>query len=659
MPFWWKRRRRPWFGRWRYKTRKTFRKRRRRFPRRRRYRKTTRRRRRRKVRRKKPKITIQQWQPDSIKKCKIKGYSCLVLGAQGRQYCCYTNETNNWLQPKAPGGGGFGCELITLKWLYNEYVCHNNIWTTSNKYLELCRYTGCTIYLFRHPEIDFVFFYERQPPFELDKLTYTEIHPQNILLRKKKKIILSRKNHPTGKNYIKVKIKPPKQMITKWFFQKDFQQYGLIKLCAAACDFRYPRIASNGQSTILTLYSLDTNYYNNSNWCNAKSTPYCPHGTTSTVYYKYPVKGGWSGPQKQQYEQTAQGYNDSISYDKGQFKKEIMCGKVYIDQACQTPSGSQPMITVRYNPQEDTGFGNEVYLTSLFGGHYDKPSLTSDYYMHNLPLWMAFYGYWNFLLKSDHDKGIFTHKMFVVKSKAIRPITQATAQAYYPLIDLDFAKGQLPFDEYLSDNEKLKWYPTAERQTQTINSIIMCGPYIPKLVNITNSTWELDYKYHFFFKWGGPQTTDPPIEDPETRLKYPVPDTLKNTLQITDPEKLIPQSILHDWDFRRGIVTQTALKRMSENLPIDSSLESDDSDPPTKKRKISKELPCTKEDQEEIQSCLRSLCEKDICQETQDLQQFIQQQQQQQHKLKRNILKLLTFLKKGQSQLQMQTGLLE
>nr|UHK06909.1 MAG: ORF1 [Torque teno midi virus] len=660
MPFWWKRRRRPWFGRWRYKRRKTYRRRRKRFPRRRRYRKPTRRRRRRKVRRKLQKITIKQWQPDSIKKCKIKGFSCLVLGAQGRQYCCYTNETNNWLQPKAPGGGGFGCELITLKWLYNEYMAHNNIWTTSNQYLELCRYTGCKITIYRHPTVDFIFFYERQPPFDLDKYTYMEIHPQNIMLRRKKKILLSKRNHPNGKNYITVKIKPPKQMVTKWFFQQDFQKYGLVKICAAAADFSYSRIASNGQSTILTMFALDTNYYSNSNWAKSASTPYCPHGTTSTTYYKYPTKSGqWSTPQEQTYETTEKGYNESISWEKGQFKKEIMCGKVYVNKTCTTLSGSQPTITLRYNPQEDHGFGNEIYLTSLFGAHYEKPSITSDYYIHNLPLWMGFYGLYNYLLKSHADKGLFTHTMFVVKSSAIKPITQATQQTYYPLIDRDFMEGKLPFDEYLSDNEKLRWYPTAEKQTTTVNNIIQCGPFIPKLANITNSTWELNYKYQFFFKWGGPQTTDPPVEDPETRHKYPVPDTLKHTLEITDPEKLIPQSILHAWDFRRGLVTQTALKRMSENIPIDSSFESDDSEPQKKKKRVTKELPCAKEDQQEIQNCLLSLCEESTCQETEDLQQFIQQQQQQQRQLKRNILKLLTYLKRGQTQIQMQTGLLE
>lgn len=71
--------------------------------------------RRHKVRRKLKKINIQQWQPDSIKKCKIKGYSVLVLGANGRQSFCTTNQIKEYPIPKAPAGGGFGSETISLQ----------------------------------------------------------------------------------------------------------------------------------------------------------------------------------------------------------------------------------------------------------------------------------------------------------------------------------------------------------------------------------------------------------------------------------------------------------------------------------------------------------------------------------------------------------------
>ncbi len=203
MAFWWYRRRKPWFRN--YRTRKTRRyrgraRRPRRF-RRRRNRRTHRRRRRRyrKVRRKQKKIILKQWQPESIRKCKIKGTGTLVLGANGTQYRCYTIYKDEWTNPKNPAGGGFGCELITLKYLYKEYLYKNNIWTTSNEYYELCRYTGCNITVYRHPETDFILAYDTQPPFYINKYTYMFCHPHQMLQRKHKKILLSTATKPNGK----------------------------------------------------------------------------------------------------------------------------------------------------------------------------------------------------------------------------------------------------------------------------------------------------------------------------------------------------------------------------------------------------------------------------------------------------------------------------
>nr|UHK06895.1 MAG: ORF1 [Torque teno midi virus] len=665
MPFWWGRRRKFWYGRRRYFKKRRFAKRkpRRRFTTRR-NRKFTRRRKRRKrkVRRKKAKINIQQWQPDSIRKCKIKGFSCLVLGAEGRQFRCFTNNSDKYVPPKAAGGGGFGCEVINLKWLFSQYIAHNNIWTTSNQYLDLCRYTGCKIKLFRHPYIDFAIFYERQPPFELDKLTYTELQPQNILLRKKRKILLSRQAKPFGKPYITIRVRPPKQMITKWFFQQDFCKYALLKLCASACDFSYPDINPKAVSTVLTLYALDYAFYNNSNWGNA-SKAYVPYGTSQTAYFRPPPYD--TKKQAQTINSNSLTAQEAISYEKGWFQPGLIGGALYVSAQAETSSykptltGAQPLITLRYNPQADDGVGNEVYLCSIFSSHYDKPSVTESYHLNNLPLWMAFYGYWDFLQQTTQDKGIMETHFFVVKSKALKCITQPDKQSYYPLVDKEFINGKWPNDEYVTANDKTKWYLTCEHQRQSINNIVKSGPYVPKLDNIPYSNWQLNYQYTFFFKWGGPQTTDPPVEDPCTRKKYEVPDTLKQSLQISDPEKLVPESILHAWDFRRGIVTSTALKRMSENLPIDSSIQSDNSETPSKRRKVSKEIPHLKEKEDKIKRCLLSLCENPTCQETENLQQYIQQQQQQQQHLRKNILQLLTFLKKDQLHMQMQTGLME
>nr|UHK06974.1 MAG: ORF1 [Torque teno midi virus] len=669
MPFWWRRRRKPWYGRFRYrrryyKTNTRRRKRRTRIRTRRNRRFANRRyKRRRKVRRKLKKITLKQWQPDSVKKCKIKGYSCLVLGGEGTQMFCYTNEASNYPQPKAPGGGGFGVEVISLKWLYQQFLQHNNIWTKSNNYTDLVRYTGCQIIFYRHPTIDFIAGYDIQPPFDLNKYSYAEMQPQNLLLRRHRKLILSRATNPKGRLTVKMKIRPPKQLITKWFFQKDFCTYGLVKIFASACDFNYPRIGPISPSTILTVYSLSTTFYNNSDWAKSQEQGYkniTTQVTPITFYYKNKqgVDSTFVYNPDSVITQDLKRYYYTINRDTGLFNAKVLLSYKYTVNS-QTYA-TTPLIVLRYNPHEDTGHGNEVYLTNILGGHYNKPSISTDYSFNNVPLPIAFYGYWNYLQQYSKDKNIFKSYMFVVKCPALKPITQTTAQVYYPILDADFVYGNKPWDEFISETDKKLWYPTAEKQQQIINAIVESGPYMPRLSNLKYSTWELDYRYKFFFKWGGPQVSDPAVEDPCQRGKYPVPDTVQKKLQITNPEKCKTEELFHDWDLRRGFITSTALKRMSENLQTDSSLQSDDSESPKKKRKITKELQCQTQKQEKIQECLLSLFEENTCQESpEDLQQFIQQQQQQQHLLKRNILQLLTHLKKAQRCTELQTGLLE
>nr|UHK06946.1 MAG: ORF1 [Torque teno midi virus] len=669
MPFWWPRRRRYWWGRRRFTRRfkkPKRRRRRRRFPRRRNRRFTRRRyKRKHKVRRKLKKINIQQWQPDSIKKCKIKGFSFLVLGANGRQSFCTTNQITEYPIPKAPGGGGFGCETINLDWLYKEYLAHNNIWTASNNFTDLCRYSGCKITFYRHPYVDFVINYERQPPFTLNKYTYPEIQPQNMLLAKHKKVLLSHASRPNGRNKLTLKIGPPKQMSTKWFFQKEFSPYHLLRLSATAASFQFPRYPSNTQGNILTVYALDIRFYHNSDWVKARNGPYLNIQTAPAHYYfKYYNERGveQQGTYTKPTTLTENDYYKSINYTTGLFQTGLLRAFwIRSDNRWDQPSQAElPIIPLRYNPNIDHGFGNEIYLCNLTKGSYDKPIYTPNLQFNNVPLWMGFFGLYDFIIQNTNNKGVYLDHMFVVKCDALKPIRQATEQRYYPLIDRDFAFGKLPWDEYLDANSKKLWYPTADKQIQTINDIVCTGPYVPKFYNKVDSTWELPYKYTFFFKWGGPQTGDPHVEDPKTRNDYPVPDKLLQTVQVSNPQKLHTDTILHEWDYRRGLITSSALKRMSENLQIDTDFESDISESPKKKQKISKELPCSPKLQTKVKESLLSLCEEPTCQEQpENLQHFIQQQQQQQQQLKRNILNILTHLKKQQMHLQLQTGNLD
>ncbi len=46
-----------------------------------------------------------QWQPDSIRKCKIKGVGILILGAEGTQMDCFTVTKTDYVPPKIPWEG--------------------------------------------------------------------------------------------------------------------------------------------------------------------------------------------------------------------------------------------------------------------------------------------------------------------------------------------------------------------------------------------------------------------------------------------------------------------------------------------------------------------------------------------------------------------------
>nr|QJQ71577.1 hypothetical protein [Torque teno midi virus] len=653
MPFWWNRRRKNWYGRWtrprrrKYKRRTYWRRRRRprRFTRRRR-----RRRRRTKVRRKKPKISIQQWQPDSITKCKIIGYGTLVAGAEGNQFRCYTHQKYEYTQPRAPGGGGFGVEQFSLQFLYNQWLARKNVWTKTNDYKELCRFTGAQFTFYRHKYIDFVIQYDRDPPFTLQKLTYTNAHPQNLLLSKRHRILLSESTNPKGKVKLKLKIKPPRKMSNKWFFQEDFAPFNLVKLTAAAVSFPYSLYGPNTQSPNITLMCLNINFYRNQNWQqDTGDHPYQPYAgfPSNGITYKYKNKD---------YTMKPTSYKASISMTGGFWDPTWLQGSDY-KTSTATTFLYKPITVARYNPEDDTGVGNRVWLTSVMVDHKWNPPTDNDLIMTEEPLYIAFWGFYDYIIKAKKTKEYMSTHMFVVKCKAIKLLTPNTTQDIFPFVDLSFIQGKMPFDEQLTLQESQNWYPTVKKQIQTINAFVECGPYVPKLFNIPSSTWQLTYKYHFYFKWGGSYISDQLVHNPQDQGKYPTPNLVIPPVQISDPLKQTYKTMLRQWDYRRGFITSTALKRMHENIQTDEYISTDESETTPKKKKITSELQCHQEETEEMQTCLQELCKENTCQESQDLHQLIAQQQQQQEQLKHNLLKLLIEMKKKQRYYQLQTGL--
>lgn len=580
-----------------------------------------------------------------------------MLGAEGKQFVCYTDDRDDWVPARAPGGGGFGVEVYTLSYLYEQYKLKQNIWTKSNALTDLVRFSGVKIKLFRHPIVDFVVSYSRMPPFKLTVDTYMNAHPLSLLLSKHRVIVPSRKTRPNGKPFVIIRIKPPKLMLTSWYFQESFANEKLFQLSAAACDLRYPHLSCCNTNQLISLLTIDIQFYTQGNWGNAQPTTtrkyYNPTGSLSSTLTITTPKGETKHITVKQ-----DSYNDSVSYGNGWFQP-LLLSAISI-----TTQNVQPIGALRYNPTLDDGRNNSVWFSSILTASYDRPRTDKNLIIENVPLWKALFGFANFVQKVKGEKNFLKSYVVLVSSPYIFPFKNIGTQNYHMPIDKSFVDGKGPYNDYLTSDKKTKWFPTLEHQQESINAIVKCGPFIPKLENQKDSTWELYIKYYFFFKWGGGPLPDEKAADPSQQVTYEPSSAIRQATQIINPEKQKISKMLHSWDYRRGVITKTALKRMYEDGETDTDFQADADSrhmlPPAPKK--TKNLQTEEDQEKEVQACLLSLYEEPIFQETEEtpnLLNLIQQQQQQQQQLKLNLLQLISNLKAKQRMLQLQTGLLD
>nr|UHK06710.1 MAG: ORF1 [Torque teno midi virus] len=659
MPFWWTRRNKWWSGRRRPYYKRNYRKfkRRRRPLWRRKRRRTTRRRRKRrtKVRRKRKQITVKQWQPDRIVKCKIKGTDILVLGAEGKQFACYTDDAQDWVPATAPGGGGFGVEVYTLQYFYEQYKMHQNIWTRSNIMTDLARYTGTKIKCFRHPRTDFIVSYKRQGPFKLTETTYPDTQPQNMLLQRHRKIVPSWLTKPRGKPYVTLRIKPPKLLESRWYFQETMAKEVLFQLSATACNLRYPHLSLLGNNQLISLLTIDIQFYSKGNWGNASITHYNPTGNMSNTL-KIQTKPNQSEAQYETITITQTTYADSVKYDTGWFQPKLLSALKVQSQ------NVQPIGALRYNPTVDDGTNNSVWFSSVLTESYERPRTDKSLIIYGKPLWECLLGFANFVQKYKGEKNFLKSYVLLVSSPAIFPFKNIGTLNYHLPIDRSFVNGKGPYNDYLTSDKKTKWFPTLEHQQEAMNAFVKCGPFIEKLENQRESNWELYIQYTSFFKWGGTALPDQKAADPSQQAVYETPTELREATQIINPEKQKAATMLQAWDYRRGLINQSAIKRMYEDGETDTIFQTDGESyqPKKKTQKTGKELKVQNQEDKEIQSCLRSLFEENTSQEEEqtDIKQLIRQQQLKQQQLKDNILELIADLKRKQKAIQLHTGLL-
>ena len=584
---------------------------------------------------------------------KVKGISVLVLGADGKQFQCYTNEEKTWTPPRTPGGGGFGVEKYTLQFLYEEQRFGNCIWTKTNIGLDLIKYLGVKFTCYRHPETDFIVKYDRNLPMVINKLTYPNSHPHSLLLGRHKKIIPSKITRPNGKNTVKFRVRPSKVVLLKWFFQEIFSTTGLVQITAAACNLNYAHIASFSQNQIINVFALNLAFYKNGDW-GQFATNYIPYvGVPTEIEYKT------AGVATVQTMTKPENYQAAIDYTTGWFNSKFLQATAITDPE----QLAVPTQAFSYNAQLDDGKGNNVWFKSILTKDYNKPTKDTELIISGLPLWKALYGFTDWVKAVKTDPNILDSYVLLIESKYVLPFSSHGTGNYWLPLDTTFIKGQNPYGAPVFEQQKKNWFPRVKHQLETINAFVKAGPYIPRYGQDKRSTWELHAFYTFFFKLGGTFTEETTIADPAKQGTYVTPNLIQETLQIINPQKQKAAVLLHSWDYRRGALTSSAIKRMCYDQETDTDFQPDTETyiPQKKKQKIGKTLPYPPKEKEDLQSCLLSLYEEDTYQDspqTQTIKDLIKQQREQQNQLKYNLLKVISDLKQQQQLMQLQTGII-
>ncbi|UJO01931.1 ORF1 [Anelloviridae sp.] len=278
--YWWRRRRWPWRGRWRrwrrrrrvprrrprrpvrrYRRRPVRRKRRwGRRGRRRRY--VRRYRRRLTVRRKRNKLRLSVWQPQNIRYCAIKGLFPILICGHGKSAGNYAIHSDDYVTSRFSFGGGLSTTSYSLKLLFDQNLRGLNRWTASNDQLDLARYLGATFWFYRDQKTDYIVQYDISEPFKIDKDSSPSYHP-GILMRSKHKVIVpSYQTWPKGRSKVKLKIKPPKMFVDKWYTQEDLCNVTLVSLVVSLASLQHPFCRPLTDNPCATFQVLQ-NFYNN------------------------------------------------------------------------------------------------------------------------------------------------------------------------------------------------------------------------------------------------------------------------------------------------------------------------------------------------------------------------------------------------------------
>lgn len=589
MPYYWRRRRyrrfRPY---WRWRPRKTIR--RRRF----------RRRRQRWVRpRKLKRITVKEWQPTKVNKLKILGEYPAFEGTNLRVGHDNTMYIDTVAPYNVPGGGLFSITVFTLRGLYELHVKARNWWTKSNCNMPLIKYQGCKITLFRSLEVDYISVYSRCGALTATEQLFQSAQPSILKLNKNKKIITCKNHNKHRKPYKTMYIKPPALMQSKWYFQREILDTPLLMLINSATSLDRFYIPAGSISSTIGFISLNTDLFKYHNWKSKGTTPYRPNDTsylftvnTRTTQWQTSTPANLillGNTNKWQLGEAITTENNIDTYfstrDKwgNPFYSQTFEGTLYPILICQqnnitdlkqhlktnfnkqlqsigfTDTSKKTTVYCRYNPQNDMS-RNALFLANIDNDNtqWHEPEV-EKLVTKGLPLWLLAHGWTDWIEKSKAVQRKDTDYVLGIVSEHISP-----PMHFYVPLDYNFLHGRSPYEteDHIKDYDSENWHPKLNFQQETIAHIINTGPGTPKIPE--KISVEGHYHYCFYFKIGG---CPPPMDnvcDPQKQPTFPIPHNMLSSTLLQNPE-YPPQYYLYSFDQRRDTITAKASKRLKKD----------------------------------------------------------------------------------------------
>uniref|UniRef100_A0AAU8H5T3 Capsid protein n=1 Tax=Alphatorquevirus homin13 TaxID=3048415 RepID=A0AAU8H5T3_9VIRU len=669
---WWGWRRRRWFWprrrRWRTRRRRRVptrrprrpvrrhrrrRVRRRRWRGRRRYTRRGRLRLRRRRRWRRKRIVLTQWNPQTVRKCMIRGMMPMLWAGMGTGGHNYAVRSDDYTM--SGFGGSFGTETFSLKVLYDQYERGFNRWSFSNEDLDLALYFGCTFTFYRHKTTDFIVSWTKNPPMKTNQYTAPLTHPGMLMRSKYKVLIPSWQTKPKGRKTVKVKIGPPHLFQHKWYTQQDLCAVSLVQFNLTAADFQHPFGSPLTETPCVTfqvlgdLYNdclnidlpplqddaktLDNSKGNQSNiqavqklydtlfaqntsghyWQTfitnsmvkthvdsktANDTDYSSNNHTKLTKQKeteVKVNNQWQlrffdnrdslflfatyhpanilKELKQMRDNNFSlhtGKNDLYGDNRAQYAGQThlldyylgFYSPIFLHPGRSNVEFFTAYKDIVYNPLMDRGTGNKVWFQ--YHTKTDNKYIPGKckYLVEDMPLWSLLHGYSEYLETQIKYGNMDLEGKVLIRCPWTKPpmTDPKDPDKGYVVYNRNFGMGKwIDGGGYVPLLERGRWYVMLRYQKDVFHDIVTCGPWAYR-DDEKNS--QLIAKYKFGFKWGGNTVHSQIIRNPckEDRLAYP--HRQPRAIQIVDPQTVGPPWVLHSFDQRRGMFTETAIRRL-------------------------------------------------------------------------------------------------